>query len=279
MTKSQKERFKFKVKDKEHTIGVVKVPIATLTTVSQLTWFPLEPHKRSSEAHGELQVEYWVNAPFSAEVDETSSSAPAVEDVAERGGLGSGLKEYFKRSVPSPLQQRKGREEDLLHVLKKTAQHSSDSELHVPPSQPSMPKGSVTPNLRFSSSREHHSASYNPQGSVFRFSWRSQSPPSGSLVGSQPNLPEEGGGMQNNVPEVTGISPREASLEGGQRITLRGSNLGTSLEDVVKVIVVDMDCTASVEYVSPGEGRESSVCLSAHVFSVCWWRYFCKFAW
>lgn len=268
MTKLQKERFTFKVKDKDHTIGVVKVPVTSLTTISQTTWLPLEPHKKSSEAHGDLQVEYWLSTPFSAEVNERSNSVSVMEDFAERGSVGTGLKEYFKRSMPNPHQQKRAKEEDPVHILKRTAQHSSDSELHVPPRQPNLPKGSATPDLRFSSYREHHSASYNPQGSFFRFSWRSQSPPSGSLVESQSNLPEDGGGTENNVPEVTGISPREASLEGGQRITLRGSNLGLSLEDVVMVTVVDMDCTESVEYVSPGEGRRRSVYLSVNLFII-----------
>ena len=276
MTKSQKEWFKFKVKDKEHTIGVVKVAVAALTTISQMTWFPLEPHKRSSEVHGELQVEYWLSTPFTAEVDKASGSASVAEDLTERVSLGAGLKDYFKRSVPSPHQQKRSKEDDFLHMLKRNAQHSSDSELHVTPSQPSMPKGSATPDFRFGSSREHHSPSHNPQGSIFRFSWRTQSPPSGSLVGSQPSLPEEGGRVQNNVPEVTGISPREASLEGGQRITLRGSNLGTNLEDVVKVMVVGMDCTGSVEYVSPGEGRGHCASQCPCVCLVSQWRYFCN---
>lgn len=279
MTKSQKEWFKFKVKDKEHTIGVVKVAVAALTAISQTTWFPLEPHKRSSDVHGELQVEYWLSTPFGAEVDEASGSASVAEDFTERGSLGAGLKEYFKRSVPSPHQQKRFKEDDFLHMLKRTAQHSSDSELHVAPRQPNMPKGSATPDFRFGSSREHHSESYNPQASIFRFSWRTQSPPSGSLVGSQPSLPEEGGRVRNNVPEVTGISPREASLKGGQRITLRGSNLGTGLEDVVKVLVVDMDCTGSVEYVSPGEGRKKGTSQCQCVCFVSQWRYFCIGQW
>ena len=56
----------------------------------------------------------------------------------------------------------------------------------------------------------------------------------------------------NNPPEVSGVSPCEASLSGGERITLRGSNLGQSLNDVHRVVLVDVDCTESVEYISPG---------------------------
>ena len=55
------------------------------------------------------------------------------------------------------------------------------------------------------------------------------------------------------MPEVTGISPSEGSLEGGERVTLRGSNLGKSRLDVVRVVVAGVDCTHAVEYFSSGD--------------------------
>ena len=54
-------------------------------------------------------------------------------------------------------------------------------------------------------------------------------------------------------PEVTGISPREGSVDGNQRVVLRGSNLGESKSDVVKVMIAGVDCTSTLEYFSPGE--------------------------
>lgn len=54
-------------------------------------------------------------------------------------------------------------------------------------------------------------------------------------------------------PEVTGISPREGPVEGDQRVVLRGSNLGESKSDVVKVVIAGVDCTSTLEYFSPGE--------------------------
>ena len=63
------------------------------------------------------------------------------------------------------------------------------------------------------------------------------------------------------MPEVTGISPKEGPLEGNQRVILRGSNLGESRSDIVRVVVGDVDCTASLEYFSPGEfGYNGSLC-------------------
>lgn len=52
-------------------------------------------------------------------------------------------------------------------------------------------------------------------------------------------------------PEVSGISPREGSIQGGQRVILRGNNLGECKEGVVRVVVADVDCTETLEYFSP----------------------------
>ena len=56
-------------------------------------------------------------------------------------------------------------------------------------------------------------------------------------------------------PEVTGISPREGPVGGGQRVVLRGSNLGECKEGVVRVVIADVDCTETLEYFSPGQPR------------------------
>ena len=54
------------------------------------------------------------------------------------------------------------------------------------------------------------------------------------------------------APEVSGVSPNEGPLEGNQRVILRGSNLGESKSDVVRVVLAGVDCTKSLEYLSPG---------------------------
>ena len=53
-------------------------------------------------------------------------------------------------------------------------------------------------------------------------------------------------------PEVTGISPSEGSLNGNERIILRGNNLGESRSDIVRIELVGVDCTGSMEYFSSG---------------------------
>ena len=55
------------------------------------------------------------------------------------------------------------------------------------------------------------------------------------------------------VPEVTGVSPNEGPVEGGQRVVLRGSYLGESRADVMQVLVAGVDCSSSLEYFSPCE--------------------------
>lgn len=50
------------------------------------------------------------------------------------------------------------------------------------------------------------------------------------------------------IPEVSGISPREGPIKGGQRVILRGSCLGECRSDVLRVIIADVDCTDTVEY-------------------------------
>ena len=53
-------------------------------------------------------------------------------------------------------------------------------------------------------------------------------------------------------PEVTGISPSEGSVDGNERIILRGNNLGESRSDIVRIELVGVDCTSGVEYFSCG---------------------------
>ena len=51
-------------------------------------------------------------------------------------------------------------------------------------------------------------------------------------------------------PKVTGISPHEGPVQGGQRVVLRGKNFGENEDSVLKVIIADVDCTNSLEFFS-----------------------------
>lgn len=54
------------------------------------------------------------------------------------------------------------------------------------------------------------------------------------------------------VPEVTGISPSEGSIKGNERVILRGSNLGQTKEDILRVTIANVECLETLEYFSSG---------------------------
>eukprot|EP01136_Pigoraptor_vietnamica_P044565 Opistho-1_new@21450 len=54
-------------------------------------------------------------------------------------------------------------------------------------------------------------------------------------------------------PEVTSINPKKGPEEGGTTITIKGSNLGNDLADIVGLTVCGVDALSSVEYVSPNK--------------------------
>lgn len=56
------EPVRFKVKDREHTLGSVTMPLSELSNSPNRLWLPLLPHKRASEVHGSLQVGCWVTS-------------------------------------------------------------------------------------------------------------------------------------------------------------------------------------------------------------------------
>lgn len=56
------EPIRFKVKDREHTLGTVTVPLSGLSSSPNKLWLPLQPHKKTSEVHGSLQVGCWVTS-------------------------------------------------------------------------------------------------------------------------------------------------------------------------------------------------------------------------
>ncbi|KAK2146876.1 hypothetical protein LSH36_581g03055 [Paralvinella palmiformis] len=53
------------------------------------------------------------------------------------------------------------------------------------------------------------------------------------------------------IPEVSGISPKEGSTEGGTKLTIRGQNLGRNRADVLRVTVCGQDSTDTLGYESP----------------------------
>ena len=62
MSSHHQELVKFKVKNKEHTLGVVSLSLTDLSNQRNRIWLPLQPHKKGHEVHGELQVGCWVTS-------------------------------------------------------------------------------------------------------------------------------------------------------------------------------------------------------------------------
>lgn len=56
------EPVRFKVKDREHTLGSVSIPLSELSNSPNRLWLPIQPHKRAIEPHGSLQVGCWVTS-------------------------------------------------------------------------------------------------------------------------------------------------------------------------------------------------------------------------
>ncbi|ELT92481.1 hypothetical protein CAPTEDRAFT_91123, partial [Capitella teleta] len=51
-------------------------------------------------------------------------------------------------------------------------------------------------------------------------------------------------------PEINGVSPRESTVDGGTKVTIRGENLGLKKEDVVGLYICGSNCLGSLEYIS-----------------------------
>lgn len=233
---------KFKVRDKDHTLGVLQTTLFELTSHKGQKWYPLQPHKKSHDKKlhenlGELLVGCWVSEykAVSPEKPSPSTSRTSSNEDLRKGHR----KERFSFHGRTPSG---GRVKHLPHEMSPTSSEkplaSSDYEIH---SKRALPSFQSDTNLRFVSLGLHDDHSEKKQVTP------EQSPlDSSSLLGEPESL----------KPEVTGISPNEGPVEGSQRVILRGSNLGESRSDVVRVVLADVDCTSTLEYFSPGEPSE-----------------------
>ena len=83
------EPVKFKVKDRDHTLGSVALALAELPGSRNRLWLPLQPYKRAHEAHGSLQVGCWAVSYHQRERAATGSvQTSPQEDARPRGSRG-----------------------------------------------------------------------------------------------------------------------------------------------------------------------------------------------
>ena len=233
---------KFKLRDKEHTIGVATKSIAEITSHKTKQWLPLLPHKsKSHEAVGEILVEFHVSESRPSDLaSPTSSHTSSQEDLLHAKPAGIRERLSIHKRSPSLTKARVINKPSTDPPPSLPSQHierrsGSDYELHAKRSLRSTYsetniRGEVSLRRKLSVGEIHASSHGSPGASPRR------------------------GSLENPLmPQVTGISPREGPVAGGQRVVLRGSCLGESRRDVVKVVLAGVDCTESLEYHSPSE--------------------------
>lgn len=208
-------------------------------------WLPLVPYKKAHEVSGELLVECFVSRYKPGHVVSNSEKSSPMqsrygsqEDILDPSSKG---RFNFHRRTPSW-----SRTHSNLSVAGASSLGEVDRVTLISSAVPADPSirwqtepdaekvksvKRMSDGITLSSSTSFHSQSFVPSN---------ESP----LITSSPF------GELSLRPQVTGVSPREGPVEGGQRVVLRGSNLGESKEDVVKVAIADVDCTSSLEFVS-----------------------------
>lgn len=92
------EPVKFKVKDREHTLGVVSLPLSDLSNHRNKVWLPLQPHKRSHEASGELQVGCWVTSYHTREAASPGTSHASSQEELLKSKISRGPFSFHRRS-------------------------------------------------------------------------------------------------------------------------------------------------------------------------------------
>lgn len=217
LARNQTQTVKFKVRDKEHVLGVVLLSLTSLGGHREASkrWIPLSPHKKGQEPSGELLVECFVSQYKPGHVVSLSETS-------------------------SPVLSRMGSQEDMLGPGPKKGRRFS---LHR--RTPSWSKVSA------GSAGDKHNVEAAKQVSA----------------DTTPSLHSRESSTASEIsfkPQVTGISPHEGLIQGGQRVLLRGANLGESKESIVRVMLADVDCTATVEYLSPSELIQYPLMISCY---------------
>lgn len=222
--RSQTQTVKFKVRDKDHVLGVVLLSLTSLGSHREASkkWLPLSPHKKGHEAFGELLVECFVSQYRPGHVVSLSEAS-------------------------SPVLSRMGSQEDMLNPGFKKGRRFS---LHR--RTPSWTKGSAGNADASSSSGRSKLTDLGSDASSLTKQVSAETTPS---------LHSESSVL--DLPEVTGISPREGLVQGGERVVLRGTNLGESKSSIVRVVLGDVDCTSTLEYISQSKYVHSIAKYSA----------------
>ena len=187
----------------------------SLTRRKQEKWIPFQPYKKEKESHGELCLSCFVSE-FRPLLDlSPNNSHSSTEDISC------------------------GNKKGLFH----RHNHSSGSDIEL--------KHQVNPSSSSPISRQSEDDTHSRESSIENGNQLSSTYTHCymSIHSSCMSIHAE----SHATPEVSGVSPSEGSIDGQERVTLRGTNLGESRADIIRVVLVDIDCTSTVEYFSSGK--------------------------
>lgn len=92
---------KFKLKDQGHTVGIITLPISSLTKRKHEQWIPFQPYKKDRTYHGDLCLNCYVSeVRTSADLSPTNSHSSSSEDVSGGGGGWKALGATFEKWSP-----------------------------------------------------------------------------------------------------------------------------------------------------------------------------------
>lgn len=230
-------KFKVTEKNEKDVLGQVIVPLYELgeQSTSSPHKVPLRPHKKCPTPHGMLVFEAWLTEKTVEKVASRSLSLDNLKSIKSIG-ITSGLKKLKERisvtaKPPPDEKQKKGSSESLFSLKARSAVSCQDmtreSHFYIPGDRHSL-----------------HSVSSEPSDFLDTIS-ELPSSKRGSLYldkVSEFSCPR---------PEVTSVSPRSGPETGGTILTIRGSNLGQNLEDIVLLNICGSDVLETLEYISP----------------------------
>ncbi len=99
----------FKIKDQGHTVGIVKIPLRTITRRKRDEWHAIQPYKKEKDFQGELRLNCFVSETKRSESTPPTSNNELCDETGERkkGGLFHGALN-MKLSPPSDTSEATG---------------------------------------------------------------------------------------------------------------------------------------------------------------------------
>jgi hypothetical protein len=227
-------------KHERDILGQVTIPLTDLTEecLNRPLQVPLQPTKRCPTATGQLVFEAWIST-IVPKTEATNLIDPSPTETARIPlPSPSGLQKLRKKFNYSPNLPIK------LSEMKPNRRHSTDALIDLKP---------------VNSCLSRNSLGFIPTDNISLLDASSDLPNDESALSIVPA--DEGYRKRSSLPVVTEqylphphitmISPKEGSQCGGTVVTVDGTNLGLSKEDVVCLLLCGSDVLNTIEYVSP----------------------------